>query len=88
VKLAVAIVALLCILAAAIVGGLMRHAHIDTAGQGVLLLYEKPASECAGGGGCIAYSQREVRAIVQTAVQYGAQQGYEAGRGQCGRKDL
>ena len=87
-KIAIAIIGLLCILAGAIVGGLAKHAHVDTAGQGVVLLDDKQSQECFGGGGCIAYSEREIKAIVQAAAQMGAQQGYAAGRGQCGRKDL
>lgn len=37
-KLALAIIAVLCLLAVAIVAGLARYAHADIAGQGALLV--------------------------------------------------
>ena len=65
---AVLIIAL-CIVASPVVLGLLRHAHVDTAGQGVLLLDTTQAAECAAGGGCSAWSLRELEALYLRASQ-------------------
>lgn len=83
-KLAIVIVALLCAFAAAIVGGLVRHMAIDAAGQGVLLLDATTSKECRDGGGCAAWSERELRAFAQTI----AKQTYVQAKAGCNRKDL
>lgn len=83
-KLALVIVALLCAFAAAIVAGLVRHMAIDAAGQGVLLLDATTSAECRDGGGCAAWSERELRALAQTV----AKQAYVQARSTCNRKDL
>lgn len=46
--------------------------HVDTAGQGVLLLGPVQSVECADGGGCVAMSGRELRELVQHAAMIGA----------------
>lgn len=46
--------------------------HIDTAGQGVLILGPVQSVECADGGGCVAMSGRELRELVQHAAMIGA----------------
>jgi Tfp pilus assembly protein PilN len=84
VKLALAIVALLCLAAVAIVAGLVRHAHIDEAGQGVLLLDGKQSAECRDGGGCMAWSAREIQAVQAHAAGLAAAVAIRA----CGRRDL
>jgi hypothetical protein len=70
-KLALSIIALVCLLAVAIIAGLVRHGHIDTAGQGVLLLDETQSAECRDGGGCAAFSERELRVLFGMGVQRG-----------------
>jgi hypothetical protein len=80
VKLALAIVTLLCLLAVAIIAGLVRHAHIDEAGQGVLLLDGKQGAECRDGGGCTAWSAREIQVIVVRAAAVAVRS--------CGKRDL
>lgn len=65
-----------------------QFVHLDRAEQGVLLLHAKQSSECDVGGGCIAYSDREVKGLLQAALQAGAVKGYEIGRSSCGRRDL
>lgn len=64
-KLALTVIALLCLLALAIVAGLTRYAHADIAGQGVLLLDSEQSAECRDGGGCSAWSKRELRQLFQ-----------------------
>ena len=46
--------------------------HVDTAGQGVLLLGPVQSAECTVGGGCVAMSGRELRELVQHAAMIGA----------------
>lgn len=68
-KLAIAIILLLCAFAVSIVVGLLRHAHVDTAGQGVLLLDAATAAECVAGGGCAAWSLRELKILYLHGAQ-------------------
>jgi hypothetical protein len=58
-----------------------RWAYTDIAGQGVLILPGQQGSECKDGGGCAAYSQRELQQIVNHAATVGAQYGAQS----CGK---
>lgn len=46
--------------------------HIDTAGQGVLILGSVQAIECTDVGGCMAMSARELNWLAQQAALAGA----------------
>lgn len=59
-----------------------RFVVIDKAEQGVLLLGPASSAECAAGGGCAAFSHREVQAISDRAMRIGFGVGRTAS---CGR---
>lgn len=61
---------------------LWRFARLDEANQGLLLLGPATMQECAEGGGCAAFSQREVQSISDRAMRIGFSVGRQAS---CGR---
>lgn len=56
-----------------------QHAHVDVLGQGWMPLDATQSAECSTGGGCAAFSAREMRALYIVAMERGAVQ--------CKRRD-